>query len=202
MLTISSLRRGAVTATLTLALCTLLQFSHDAQGQNPEEASMSIASTFRDDADAALTEWATGRFERAGLLLPPFSIAFHDDKAHCEGHYGFYRPTKPAHIDICGFNGNRFLITPRRTVLHELAHAWTHQHLSEDSIQAFLRFRGLGAWNNPSASWEARGVEHAAEIIAWGLLEDDAGLFSIPDAKREVLAVAFEMLTSMPPPSR
>ncbi|HWL49169.1 MAG TPA: hypothetical protein VNT92_04775, partial [Acidimicrobiia bacterium] len=70
---------------------------------------------FRDEADAALARWALDRFDRAGLELPEVSIAFHDDREACGGHVGYYRPGDPAAIDICGFNWDRFLVTPKKT---------------------------------------------------------------------------------------
>jgi hypothetical protein len=194
------LARGVLTVTLALVMGVLSSLSHEPRALVIQTASASIAS--RDEADEALAEWAIGRFEQAGLVLPGLTIAFHDEKAECEGRYGYFRASAPAHVDICGFNGNRFLVTPKRTILHELAHAWAHENLSEDSIQAFLRFRALDTWNDPSTPWEEKGFEHAAEIMAWALLDEDAGLHSIPDTNPAVLAAAYELLTSLPPPPR
>jgi hypothetical protein len=150
---------------------------------------------FRDEADAALARWAFDRFDRAGLELPPLSLSFHDDRAACEGHIGYFRPGAPATIDICGFNWDRFLVTPKKTVLHELAHAWAHQTLDRATRNRFLDLRGLDIWHDNSMAWEEQGIEQAAEVIAWGLIDEDLLLTSIGETDPLQLAEAFELLT-------
>jgi hypothetical protein len=156
----------------------------------------------RAEADTELADWALGRFEQAGLKLPPLSIAFHDEKEACSGHYGFYRPSTPARIDICGFNRNRFLVTPKRTMLHELAHAWLDENLDDETRHRFLELRSLDAWNETSGPWESRGFEHAAEIITWGLIDEELSLAKIGDGTPRDLAAAYELLTSRRPEDR
>jgi Zn-dependent peptidase ImmA (M78 family) len=157
---------------------------------------------FRTNTDAALTEWALARFERAGLRLPPLAIAFHDVKQPCDGHFGFYRSGTPAQIDICGFNWNRFLTTPKKTILHELGHAWAGANLTEESREDFIRFRGLDTWGDDQTPWQEQGSEQAAEIIAWALMDKELLLGTIRDADPRSLAQAYELLTSSPSPSR
>jgi hypothetical protein len=154
---------------------------------------------FRDEADVALAQWALDRFDQAGLELPPLSLSFHDDRTECEGHVGYYRPGTPASIDICGFNWDRFLVTPKKTILHELAHAWTHQTLDGATRNRFLDARGLDTWQDDSMLWEEQGNEHAAEVIAWGLIDEDLLLTSIGEADSVQLAEAFELLTGREP---
>ena len=156
-------------------------------------------SGFRDQADVALAQWAFDRFDRAGLELPEVSIAFHDDRAACEGHVGYFRPGVPAGIDICGFNWDRFLVTPKKTILHELAHAWAQQSLDGETRSRFLDLRGLDIWQDNSVPWEERGFEHAAEVLAWGLMDEDLFLTSIGETDIRQLAEAFELLTGRTP---
>lgn len=158
------------------------------------------AFTFRTQADAALTEWALARFQRAGLDLPPLTIAFHDDKQPCDGHIGFYRSGTLPRVDICGFNWNRFLMTPKKTILHELAHAWAQYILTDETRQRFLRFRGLTTWGDDNTPWVDQGSEQAAEIVAWALMDKEL-LLTIEDAGPGTLAQAYELLTSTQPPS-
>lgn len=153
-------------------------------------------SRFRDDADLALTEWAFGRFEQAGLVLPAVSLVFHDEKETCHGQNGYFHPGSPDRIDICGFNWDRFLVTPRKVILHELAHVWVHENLDEDSRNEFLDLRGLQVWQDGKASWADQGQEHAAEIIAWGLMDEEISMTSIGEADPSQLAEAFDFLTS------
>jgi hypothetical protein len=156
---------------------------------------------FRSDEDAALAEWALNRFEMAGLGLPPLTIAFHDDKEPCRGHFGYFRASKTAQIDICGFNWDRFLVTPKRTILHELGHAYAHK-VDEESRRSFVGFMGLEVWDDDRVPWEEQGSEHAAETIAWALMDEEIVLTSIGDPDSQTLAVAFELLTSSAPSLR
>jgi hypothetical protein len=176
--------------------------------KSPDEVKASSGSLvtthefdFRDEADAALTAWALARFERAGLQLPPLAIAFHDDKAPCKGRYGLYESGTRGHVDICAFNRNRFLMFPKKTILHELGHAWAHHALTDETRQRFLEFRELEAWRSQSTPWEDQGTEHAAEIIAWALMDQEIPLTAIGDSDPLVLARAYELLTSTQPPT-
>ena len=38
-------------------------------------------------------------------------------------------------------------------------------------MDAFSHSAGLDSWNDQTQPWENRGTEHAAEIIAWALME-------------------------------
>ena len=116
-----------------------------------------------------VVEWVLGRYALAGLAPPAVEVRFYPfDPAleQCAGFPGFYTFAGGKHrIDICGI-GER---NRRQILLHELAHAWTFENLSEARRNAFLAARGLDAWNDGRVTWEQRGAEHAAEIIAWGL---------------------------------
>ena len=184
---------------LLLSAFTVLWPTPDVTGKamEPTPDVISDTSLFRTESDLALARWAVDRFDRADLQLPPVSIAFHDDKAACDGHFGYFRPSHS--IDICGFNWNRFLVTPKKTLLHELAHAWTHETLDSETRDRFLDLRGLDTWQDNSVPWEERGVEHAAEVMAWGLMDEELFLTSIGEAGTPQLAEAFELLTGRKP---
>jgi hypothetical protein len=154
---------------------------------------------FRDEADVALARWAFERFEQAGLELPVLSLSFHDDRAACEGNFGYYHSGAPATVDICGFNWDRFLVTPKKTLLHELGHAWIYQTTDSVTRNRFLELRGLDTWQGNSVSWEEQGTEHAAEVIAWGLMDEELFLTSIGGTKAPQLAEAFALLTGREP---
>ena len=158
--------------------------------------------TVRDDSDAALARWARSRFERAGLDLPDLSLAFHDDLDECHGLYGWFRTSSPVHIDICGFNANRFLPAPKRLILHELAHAWTHENIDEESKRLFLQDRGSTSWHDESTPWEERGFEQAAEIIAWALMDEERTIRTLPELDPSTIRQAYQLLTSTPLPPR
>jgi hypothetical protein len=153
---------------------------------------------FRARSDAALTEWALARFDQAGLALPPLVISFHDDREACGENFGLYRAGAPAQVDICGFNWDRFVVTAKKTLLHELAHAWTQQALTEEAREQFLALRGLGTWGDDEFPWAEQGSEQAAEVIAWALMDEDLHL-AISDADPAALTRAYEHLTGSLP---
>ena len=154
---------------------------------------------FRSRTDAALAEWALERFDRAGLVLPPLVISFHDDGPGCGGNFGLYRSGAPAQVDICGFNWDRFVLTAKKTMLHELAHAWIGQSLTETARIGFLDHRGLSTWGDDEFPWEEQGSEQAAEIIAWALMDDDLDLTRFNDANPAALSDAYRHLTGSLP---
>ncbi len=154
---------------------------------------------FRTRSDAALTEWALARFDQAGLALPPLVISFHDDRHVCGEHFGVFRAGDPARVDICGFNWDRFVVTAKKTVLHELAHAWTEQTLTEEAREQFLALRGLDTWGDDEFPWEEQGSEQAAEVIAWALIDQDLQL-AVGDTDPASLTRAYEQLTGSPTP--
>ena len=73
-------------------------------------------------------------------------------------------------------------------MLHELAHAWAQITLTEADEEAFLELRGLDSWDGPGQSWKELGREHAAEVIAWALLDEPNALLFLnenPDGTRQ-----------------
>ena len=156
----------------------------------------------RDHQDAALFDWALDRFERAGLELPQLEVEFHDELEPCGGYYGSFTDRTPLHVDICGFNGDRFLPMPKQMILHELGHAWLFANVDDPTIDSFLSFRGLDTWNDPTVDWSKRGFEHAAEVISWALDDSERRVFTITDSHPDVFAAAYQILTSRSAPAR
>jgi hypothetical protein len=100
----------------------------------------------------------------------------------------------------------------KKTMLHELAHAWVGIEFSANDRQRFMELRELSSWNDRDVPWEQRGTEHAAEILTWGLMDEPTlvrwvedgiesfRLLSIPNSDVESLAVGFEVLTGLDSP--
>jgi hypothetical protein len=193
----------AVVATLILWLPPSMKSAtaHDKARPFPALLASPHTLDFRTKADAALTDWALSRFQQAGLELPPLAVAFHDSKQPCEGYVGLYRSGDTPRVDICGFNWDRFLITPKKTLLHELAHAWAGANLSEEAKERFVRFRHLPTWGDDRFPWGEQGSEQAAEIIAWALLDEELVMAHIQNTDPQRLARAYELLTSTESPS-
>lgn len=79
---------------------------------------------------------------------------------------------------------------------HELAHAWEHEHLTDDLRGAFLGHWGLDNWNDHSRDWGERGTEKAAHTIAYAVILDT------PTDNPNILqfVCGYELLTGNPLP--
>lgn len=132
-----------------------------------------------------LGEWALGRFGAAGLEVPAIEIHLHATDDACGGHRGTFNPGQ-MRVDVCA--------PVPGVILHELAHAWAHHHVGPDTRAAYVAMQGLESWNDSDTPWSARGSEHAADTVAWGLLETTITNFTAdgPIARR---AEAYRVLT-------
>jgi hypothetical protein len=148
-------------------------------------------------AQREMARWAVGRFTADGMDLPSLDVRFHRAPTGCGGRLGSYRDGE---ADICGTHVNSM---SRRTLLHEMAHAWVDANVSSDLEARFLRLRQLETWNDHAVDWEERGTEHAAEIISWALDGQGTGTErpSIPRNDPEELATAYSLLIGHPLPA-
>ena len=84
--------------------------------------------------------------------------------------------------------------------LHELAHIWMVDHLTDDDREDFIQRAGLPSWRSAGDQWHERGVEHAATTIAWGLAGAEDARYMIPtDLPCWELVDRFRMLTHHEP---
>jgi len=141
----------------------------------------------------ALSRWAAGRFEAAGLAAPGVEIRFHADRAGCGGHLGYARAGT---VDVCTTTVNTMT---RRTLLHEMSHIWLDEHTDPDTRERFLEFRRLREWNASTDPWQLRGYEQSAETIAWAIGERILSA-QIPDNDPPTLETGFEILTGIAAP--
>lgn len=151
-----------------------------------------------------LVGWALSRFSEAGLDLPSVEFVFHQDSRSCYGHVGLYYRDRTS-LHMCRLD--------KRTMLHELAHAWANEALTETARAAFVAHRGLETWNDQTVDWELRGTEHAAEIVTWSLMDRNIQvpfvetpgaamtyrLLTIPASSPDELVSAYEVLTGRTP---
>lgn len=125
-------------------------------------------------AERNLVEWAEGRFAIVGLRLPDVEVVFHDDTESCGGHPGRFRGSADRRIvAICVPDSGTFhsQLQRRRTLVHELAHAWDYAHLDSEDHARLLTTLDAVDWYGPDAEWDERGVERFAETIVWGLYD-------------------------------
>jgi hypothetical protein len=83
-------------------------------------------------------------------------------------------------------------------VLHELAHAWILDHVDHDTVNGILALSGRTAWDDPEVPWTERGVEYAADVVAWGLIDKTLPMVRLGTPPCMELAAAFALLTGAP----
>ena len=184
------------TAIFTIALCGVLSLG----GTTPPLAGTPIAGHegivlhTPGTVQGEILTWAIKRYRAAGLHLPSLDVYFHQNQDGCRGNVGYQVDGR---IDLCV----RLALEagPQRIVLHELAHAWGDENLSDAARARFMASRRLPSWNSSTADWRARGNEQAAEIVAWGL--GDGSMIPLIDGPTDprTLSTAFEMLTGVAP---
>jgi hypothetical protein len=194
----------AITATALLLTGLLIGSVLPTSAQSKELASAKVVPLIESDTtdeQRALIDWATRRFAMAGLTPPSVEFVFHSSSLDCSGHIGLYYANSDT-IHLCRLDNS--------AILHEMAHAWARQNLATATIAQFVSSRDLAAWNDQDEPWSLRGTEHAAEIIAWALLDHNRlvrwiandgdetyKLLSIPDSSSDRLSDGFELLTGM-----
>ena len=139
-------------------------------------------------------------FEKAGFELPNFQVAFYTDSEPCQGYMGLHwiDEVGVSIINVCATHDNPMVETAHRfrTLMHEAAHAWVEQTISDETKADFLAIRGLVEWSDPSkADWADLGAEHSAEVLTWGLVENYNVHVLIDQDTPEELAPAFAVLT-------
>ncbi len=137
-------------------------------------------------AQEELVEFGLGRFAGQGLDLPVVSIDFHPSSLDCQGHKGLYM-YRTQTLRMCSLD--------KKTMLHELAHAWARHNLTMAEMESFTRYRGVATWNDPADPWKERATEHAAEIVAWALMDRPVHLRLTVHADHECQRSEFRMLT-------
>ena len=90
------------------------------------------------------------------------ALHLHRDEGACQGHRGIFNGDL-MRVDVCDAGP--------LVVLHELAHAWTHVRVNGTQEDAYVQAGEFGAWTSPETPWNERGMEHAADTIAWALQE-------------------------------
>lgn len=188
--------RIAAAACLALTLPAGLELVGAATTSASPAAEITIAT---DDADwTRRVDWALEQMRGAGLELPSMTVEVHEDNVACDGNAGLFQPTSPPEVHLC----------PRRSpdsraskliTLHELAHAWAETQLTAQERSAFLALRGLDAWVDEDAPPHEWGAEHAAEVVSWGLMDEEVSIIRIYDAEPDQLLPAFQLLVNQTP---
>jgi len=97
------------------------------------------------------------QYHKAGIDLPPVMVYIHEDYDGCNGHPGLFNKDGAGNrIDLCG-----------NVVRHELAHVWTYHNLTDATRAEYVEYANLPTWGDQSYRHAQRGIEQAANIIAW-----------------------------------
>ena len=168
----------------------------DTETPPPPAADVTIDSA--SPAWTELVEWGVARFRAAGLELPALEVSVHADKGPCDGNGGLYQPGPTPRVRLCSA-GRPDARAVKLLTLHELAHAWAEARLSEETRAALLELRGLEAWVDPALPPHEWGAEHAAEILSWGLMDEEVRIIRIYDAEPAQLEAGFELLVGARP---
>ncbi len=131
--------------------------------------------------------WALGRFEEAGLELPPVEIHIHRDRSECNGLNGYLANATGGGwiLHSCGVDF---------TLLHELAHAWDNHSLDDETRSEFLELAQADSWDNQD-NWNLAGGEHAANVVAWALMSERINQTRTRPYDYNSMLEAYEILT-------
>jgi hypothetical protein len=152
---------------------------------------------------------ALSRYSEARLDEPTFDAVIFEPSRQCVGRSGrLIQSDGVRNLFLCLFESDLCLgtgqceeptLSVRGAVLHELAHAWTIDHVSADREGRFLDLVGLDVWQQADLPWSEQGVEYSAEVIAWGLLDRQSRMARIGSPDCVDLAAAFRLLTGTEP---
>lgn len=151
-----------------------------------------------DSSWGSLVEWAMGRYTEVGLELPGARISVYRDRGPCGDNSGLYRPGQVPEVRIC-VDAGATSTTARLILLHELGHLWAENRMDGEARDAFLAVRGLTSWSDSGLPRHQWGAEHAAEVLSWGLMDEEVRIIRIYDAAPDQMATAFEVLTGSSP---
>jgi hypothetical protein len=157
---------------------------------------------FAGEQDAVAYEWMQGLFSAAGYEEPAVTVEFFDSEEACGGVRGrtWFDDTETTTIAVCATHPNPEVRETwrRRTLLHEMAHAWINENVGAGNTSAFTELLGLETWSSRDVKWEDRATEHAAEIFMWGIQDGDYNVdFRIDGTSCGELAAGYELLTGV-----
>ena len=167
-----------------------------------------------------LIRWLFGRYAAGALAQPDVAAVWFPPSVDCELSEGIAKPADDRFdqghtVTLCfdsnelssGWPDRQWSPHVAHQGLHELAHVWMYDQLDARDQRAFLERVGLASWRDANVFWPERGVEVAAETIAWGLAEPGDAEYLIkppPDCveltARYVMLTGREPLTTCEPP--
>ena len=154
-------------------------------------------------------EWGLQRLADAGLEVPEVASAtFTVQSEFCDDIRARYLRTEDGvELEFCmdeesacaDEDCSEILPGWNAVVLHEIAHAWLDTHLDVIDTDRFLDHVDLDTWRDRDLPWDQNGQEHAADTIAWGLMDRDIEMLRIGQPTAEELVEGFRILTGIEP---
>ncbi len=162
---------------------------------------------------ADLVRWLFERFASASLAQPDVAAVWYPPSVDCSLAEGIARREDDRFegrhtVTLCftpdqlssGWPNRMWSPHVAHQGLHEFAHVWMYDNVDDADRDAFLERVGLETWRSADVFWPERGVEAAAETMAWGLAADgDAEYLIEPAPDCAELATRFELLTGTEP---
>ncbi|MDH3539749.1 MAG: hypothetical protein OEP52_07130 [Acidimicrobiia bacterium] len=156
-----------------------------------------------------LVTWGLNQYAAAGLPEPRVDTVTFEPTRRCKGVAGRVITAGTARdLVLCIYEtelGRQsgedapFALGARVGMLHELAHAWMLDEVDTDTQQAVLAVSGRQQWIDGEAPWKDRGVEYAAQIIAWGLANEPVALVELDRPPCGERTTVYELLTGTSP---
>lgn len=151
-----------------------------------------------------LVRWGISRFPAARLTAPTVaSVAFSEEahQAQCAGDLrGLALKAGPSsRIYLCYAEDGTSPPFARELLLHELAHVWMWENLDQPTQQRFIDRFDLPTWDVTDVPRDKRGIEQAADVIAWGLADEPSRNSLLANRSCADRAEAFKLLTNAAP---
>lgn len=156
-------------AGLAVALAVLLGAPATSAASPVVEVTNLTGEPIQETSIVEAVTWAKGRYQTAGLDLPDMAISFRKGRSNCSDMVGLWTRSDLGHrIEICvGGTRRRELV-----LIHEMAHSWVAEHLSDDDRDVFLRRRKIDTWTGDDTEWAHRGIEQACDHRRLGSRRD------------------------------
>ncbi len=160
------------------------------------------------------TRWLFDRYFEAGIGVPEVAAVWYPPAPECDKLGGLAIEADERYegrhtVVICftderlEYDGSESGWFPPAAAygLHELAHIWMVDRLTDDIRAQYNDDAGLTVWRGAEAEWAQRGVEQAAFTIPWAITGDADALWPIffPEISCEELADRYTLLTGDEP---
>jgi hypothetical protein len=162
------------------------------------------------------TSWLFDRFLESGIGVPEVAAVWYPPAPECDELGGLAIESDERYagrhtVVICwsadrleyedsasGWNQGAAALG-----LHEIAHIWMVDHLTDDVRDAFNELVGLSTWRAADTKWAERGVEQAAFTIPWAITGAEDAVWPVYFGREkptcEELTERYRLLTNRDP---